>query len=210
MFQTPSAYELERRIRDYLKNQISEESIYQKFVREAGDLDFYEINAKEVKRVFRSFLLKWGKMYRVIKHPRKEGWEISLAERLRKISKVFEKFREKDLSEINEDELDRLAEDIKRCYSAFREILGPTSAAKALHIIAPNFFPLWDSKIRDLYGIRETDDQAFLLFMKIVRKHWFTDISLKKSLRRLEKEFELSKLRIIDIYSWSVVKKRLS
>jgi hypothetical protein len=37
-------------------------------------------------------------------------------------------------------------------FEEFEVVLGPVGAAKTLHLIAPNFFPLWDRKIATAYG----------------------------------------------------------
>src|ERR1700730_12560435 len=33
---------------------------------------------------------------------------------------------------------------IENLFQSFERVLGPVGAAKALHLLAPNFFPLWD------------------------------------------------------------------
>ncbi len=38
-------------------------------------------------------------------------------------------------------------------FAGFIEILGPVGAAKCLHILAPRFFPPWDTKIAAAYGL---------------------------------------------------------
>ena len=42
---------------------------------------------------------------------------------------------------------------ISDVFTAFELVLGPVGAAKALHLLAPQFFPLWDRKIAKSYGI---------------------------------------------------------
>jgi len=141
-------------------------------------------------------------MHRVLKHPRRMGWERLLATRLREIASILEEFRERDLAEVKGKELDGLARDIKACYSAFREVLGATSAGKAIHILAPKFFPLWDTRTRRFFGIKRTDAASYFRFMQKIREAWFLDKNLRKSLEKLEKELGISKLRIIDVYCW--------
>jgi hypothetical protein len=36
----------------------------------------------------------------------------------------------------------------------FKKVLGKTGAAKSLHLLAPRFFPLWDTKIAKTYGVK--------------------------------------------------------
>jgi hypothetical protein len=47
------------------------------------------------------------------------------------------------------NEFDAIAE----IFTAFELVLGPVGAAKTLHLLAPEFFPLWDRKIAEGYGI---------------------------------------------------------
>jgi hypothetical protein len=42
--------------------------------------------------------------------------------------------------------------DIRDTFSAFETLLGPVGAAKALHLLAPRFFPIWDRTIAGAYG----------------------------------------------------------
>lgn len=38
-------------------------------------------------------------------------------------------------------------------FEAFEVVLGPVGTAKALHLLAPRLFPLWDRKIAAKYGV---------------------------------------------------------
>jgi hypothetical protein len=38
-------------------------------------------------------------------------------------------------------------------FDDFEFVLGPVGAAKALHLLAPNFLPLWDGEIARTYGL---------------------------------------------------------
>lgn len=59
-------------------------------------------------------------------------------------------------------------------FTEFELILGPVGAAKALHLLAPQFFPLWDREIAKAYRInldsRGNNSAEFLRFMTIVVK----------------------------------------
>jgi len=39
-------------------------------------------------------------------------------------------------------------------FDDFESVLGPVGAAKALHLLAPNFLPLWDREIARIYGLQ--------------------------------------------------------
>jgi hypothetical protein len=49
--------------------------------------------------------------------------------------------------------LDEDATTIERLFGDFEKVLGPVGAAKALHLLAPQFFPLWDRAIAKAYGL---------------------------------------------------------
>jgi hypothetical protein len=62
---------------------------------------------------------------------------------------------------------------ISRIFADFEALLGPVGAAKALHLLAPRFFPLWDRDIAADAGCRLVKSGAnaprYLEFMKINR-----------------------------------------
>jgi len=53
-------------------------------------------------------------------------------------------------------------------FSCFDQKLDQVGAAKALNLIAPKFFPLWDSAISYGYGVVGAP-QGYFLFMVIVK-----------------------------------------
>jgi hypothetical protein len=62
-------------------------------------------------------------------------------------------------------------EDIKGIFGAFEEVFGRIGAAKALHLLAPKFFPLWDTKIINLYPLTKlTNAENYCEFMKITKR----------------------------------------
>jgi len=60
-------------------------------------------------------------------------------------------------------------------FHEFEEKLGPTGASKALHLLAPRLFPLWETKIAKRYGFYiggETDRaRMYRRFMDVARQH---------------------------------------
>jgi hypothetical protein len=59
--------------------------------------------------------------------------------------------------------------EIESLFLAFEQLLGPVGAAKALHLLAPNFFPIWDRRIAARYvgelGIRGRNASRYVAFM---------------------------------------------
>jgi hypothetical protein len=73
-------------------------------------------------------------------------------------------YRDRALEGLEDDE-----DGIVDLFDDFASVLGPTGAAKALHVLAPRFFPLWDSGIQKGYRIRRTDGEGYLVFMLVTR-----------------------------------------
>jgi len=61
--------------------------------------------------------------------------------------------------------------DIADVFTSFETIVGPVGAAKILHLLSPDFFPLWDRKIATGYSVslRKTGKNApqYLRFIEI-------------------------------------------
>ena len=92
----------------------------------------------------------------------------TLMERLKPILReelnTFLKFRERSIKTLaNSDETELL-----RLFVLFRAECGPVGAGKALHVLAPNFFPLWDNAIADSYGV--ATETGYFQFINIVKQ----------------------------------------
>ena len=59
--------------------------------------------------------------------------------------------------------------EIAATFTDFETLLGPVGGAKALHLLAPGFFPIWDDKIAAAYGCRlgkaGTNGRRYVRFM---------------------------------------------
>jgi hypothetical protein len=107
------------------------------------------------------FLLDWNRRYYNIRGLRKEHIK-ALDASIEQHRNALMDFRERQIESLNpQDE-----EEITVLFSEFKAALGQTGAAKALHVLAPKFFPPWDTKIRDRYGVgAEAND--YLDFLRI-------------------------------------------
>jgi hypothetical protein len=95
--------------------------------------------------------------------------------------------RERCIEDLRPDDEERLFP----LFAAFEAVLGPVGSAKALHLLAPRFFPIWDTKIAQHYGlglsVSGSKKQKYWRFMLITqgqclvlrRAHWNGDNSLK-------------------------------
>lgn len=77
----------------------------------------------------------------------------------------------KDVSLINANLDDVFIENsIKTLYKRFLNVFGATGASKALHLLQPKLFVMWDDNIRKSYRIDVPDEDGYLRFLKIARK----------------------------------------
>ena len=56
-------------------------------------------------------------------------------------------FRSRSIDSVTEADL----KTVESLFDSFEKVLGPVGAVKALHLLAPKFFPLWDRKIAKGY-----------------------------------------------------------
>jgi len=118
----------------------------------------------------------------------------------------LQSFRNRDISSLSKSDED----DIRDLFNGLLEALkissgrmvsrkSPVSVAKALHLLAPRFFPLWDDKIarayKCYYGTKP--DERYISFCKITKRVSETVreyvINRKKSLLKLIDEYNYSK-----------------
>jgi len=201
MIRLPKPDELERVVEEHYREWGIGECIYDKCVEKLGKIDLDKLTEEDVKCVVRVFLVVWGQMARVLGRKDRRGWERRLADAIRSHADILERFRRMDLARISDEEFNELDTDIRSCYTAVRKVVGPTAASKTLHIIAPKFFPMWDAKIRKLYGVGDGEG-GYVHFMRMLRELWLKNSLLAGSLEKLEEKLGKSKLRIIDMYNW--------
>jgi len=77
---------------------------------------------------------------------------------------------------------------------------SPVSTAKALHLLAPAFFPLWDNEIARAYGFNYQSEPAdkYLRFMREMKR-----IMKSIDLTTLSAETGKTALKLIDEYNYA-------
>jgi len=119
-------------------------------------------------------LLTWNQAfyrYGIFDFDKLEG---CIADNFQKI----ENFRNRDISSLSNSDED----DIRDLFNRFLEALqinsgkmqgrkSPVAVAKTLHLLAPNFFPLWDDKIARAYGCyyNPNPTEKYISFCKITK-----------------------------------------
>ena len=106
----------------------------------------------------------------------------------------FQTFRSRTIETCSDD-------DSAQCttlFSTFETVLGPVGAAKTLHLMAPEFFPLWDRKIAIAYGLalKKIGDNASLYWqLMLISKDQCLQIGGRAALGR-------NPLKAIDEYNY--------
>ncbi len=130
-----------------------------------------------------------------------EALENALTENL----PVLKALRTRDILSYSTDDKDT----IRRLFRSFLSALqiaggrsqgvrSPVAVAKALHLLAPAFFPLWDDKIAKAYRCRYSRDpeEAYLRFVEISRE-MASNLNGKVALRGMVL------LKVIDEYNYA-------
>jgi len=115
---------------------------------------------------------------------------------------------------------------IKQIYDDFKmalcraedKVFTPTGVSKALHLLAPNFFPIWDNRIADGYECYSRDSEDYLCFMykmkdlekEVINSYLVVHGGAKESVRERicwdlypEKVFKKPLLKLMDEYNYS-------
>ena len=196
----PDVKELETCVNNYeMENKYPEEQIY-KFCVQEFSKNFKNIQEakEELIKLIKFFLINWGSMGVLLNRKDKGGWERKVLDVLTKEHELFKKFTG---VKIDECEIGKMKYEIEKCYGKLKEVLGPTGASKILHLINPEFFPMWDSKIREKSKIKN-DSEAYHNFLSKIKKCFFLNRQINETLEKLSEKYGKSKLKIIDEYMW--------
>jgi hypothetical protein len=62
---------------------------------------------------------------------------------------------------------------LEQLFKSFEIVLGPVGAAKALHLLAPQFLPIWDREIARCYGLtlgrKGSNAERYIRFLEIAK-----------------------------------------
>ena len=121
-------------------------------------------------------------------------------ETIKNLEPTLKKFKNKKFENANLEDPE-LVEDIKLVYNELKEIVMQTGAAKVMAIENPKFFVMWDTKIRKMYGIKNSASaNDYVRFLKKIQNE-FGDIKWK------DKRVPLAKA--IDEYNFVQTQKEL-
>jgi len=142
------------------------------FYRTAIELVGLAINKKtslSIADALAVLLQTWNKMYYRYKRFDNKHFE-DIESLIKKHLPKIIKLRKQSIENFNQkDECD-----IEKIFQGFENVLGPTGAAKCLHLLAPCYFPLWDRAIAKSYGFplgkKGFNAENYLHFMEVQKK----------------------------------------
>jgi len=203
-------------IREYVKclNDKPTAYPYKQGLNDMNKIDLKDITEEDVATYIKCFLYDFGWMQRVLERSEYRGWEENLAKQIQANHERLDYFKTKNLEDVN---LREFESDIKCCYESFQDAVGPIAAAKTLHFICPNFFPLWDRKIAKAAGrernqgisgngkVKGLSAKDYYMFVQQVQAF----IHKRDIISELANQYGKGKVKIADECLWSATQRPL-
>ena len=160
------------------------------------------LEKQEVESILYPYLLKWGRMGRVLGYI---GCD-RIASALQQLKPQLDELNAETLLNIDLndkscsiDELyDTLLNSKWKSNLGRTKRVGPTTTAKVLHLALPNLFMIWDRRIREYYEFKDTGSEYFR-FLEIMQD-W--NQKLFKTINSLQEKYGKSSTKLIDEYNW--------
>ncbi len=197
----PSSREFSRIVGQYENKYKELDSIYLTAIKDfegiVGSFGEYE-----VEFILCPYLLKWGKMMRVLGYKGCSRIGAKLAE----VKPQLDKFRSVTLSKID---LNQTSDTVEELYDEFLNAywksdkgrtkrVGPTATAKVLHLAVPNLFMIWDRKIRNCYGFQDSGRE----YVRFIANTQNWNEKLSTTIEALQGKYGKSCTKLIDEYNW--------
>lgn len=173
---------------------------YRKSVDAMRKKDLARVNKSDVEEIVKPYLYKWGRMQRALNREKFHD----IVEQIQLNHETLEKFRKKNLLRTD---IGKCKSDIEDCYDSFEEVIGKTAAPKVLHLVCPDFFPLWDNNIRKAYRKESNnthepfsgaDYYEFMLRVKTFIKE-YEDVLIERDGR--------TTLKVLDDFFWALANR---
>lgn len=197
----PNFDEFSRLVKLYEREYKDLDSVYIMILQELKEGNLQDLGSYDVESVLRPYFLKWGRMGRVLGV---RGCQV-ICDRLKELNPKIVKLRHEALSIVDLDAKSEFVEIYDEIMNAKwksekgkTKRVGPTSASKTLHLVAPNLFMMWDRRIRNYYDFQESGEE-YLRFL-INMKNWLK--KLKPTIEALGNKYQKSCTKIIDEYNW--------
>ncbi len=150
--------------------EIEPRGLFYKAARELVDLAIQGRTALTVAETLGVLLQTWNKnAFRFKKKNFDARYIDEIQSLLRRHEMPLAAYRKQKIEELDEG----VRANVVSMFEEFEEVLGPVGSAKALHLLAPELFPLWDRAIAIKCGVRlghaGTNGDRYWRFMEHAR-----------------------------------------
>ncbi len=208
----------QKEIEDLVKNHEHEwkfatDIIYNNCLQFTKKINLCEIDESDIKGPIRTYLLIWGNMGRVLNTEKRKSWTYDIIESVKEHCKDLIKYQSLKIenTDLNDN---KWKKQINKHFEIFNGILASTATGKFLHLLVPDFFPLWDSIIRkeifrelkskEKQEGKKITPKSYFKFMKGVREFI---IDYNEIIIELSEKYQRPKLKVVDEYFLEKIKK---
>jgi hypothetical protein len=198
----PNAKEFVEFVEKYEKKHVALDMTYLKALRDFKKLKPNGDGQPDIKSILQPYLLKWGRMGRVLGY---KGCN-RITEKLEEMANQLAELIAVNLTTVD---VRKRSHEIEALYNSILNAkwksekgktkrVGPTATSKVLHLVNPDLFLIWDSKIRKTYGFKDSgvEHVRFLASMQKLSK------KLCSVVENLQAQYEKSITKILDEYNW--------
>ncbi len=191
-FPTPTIEEIRRARKLFEANEPRD--LFYRAATELLDLAMRGETSLSVAEAIAVLLQTWNRRYYNRSRPFDSQHFLDIERVVSTHQQVLATFRRRSIESFGDEDEAR----VRRVFDSFEEVLGRVGASKALHLLAPRFFPLWDNAIAQRYGValreRGRNADRYCRFMGIAKKQWET-LGGEQAVRR-------NPLKAIDEYNY--------
>ena len=165
----PTAKQLERARTLFQKNEARD--VFYRAALELIDVAERDASARvSVAEALAVLLQTWNRRFYVVQYRGRfpEAHLQAIEGVLAKHDAALHRYRTRSIESI----ADADQGEVEAVFADFEDVLGPVGAAKALHLLAHRFFPIWDRKIAIAYscrlGLTGSNGPRYWRFMRLV------------------------------------------
>jgi hypothetical protein len=159
----PTLQELEKAREDF--EDIEPRSIFYRAATDLVDLAIHNKTELNLAEAIAVLLQTWNVSYYRFRPFNKEHI-YDIEELLKKHPQIVNNIRQRAIEDLGNKDI----EVVKSIFQDFKIVLGKTGAAKCLHLLAPRFFPLWDTKIALAYKLGKGEEaERYWRFMEMTK-----------------------------------------
>lgn len=144
----PTSDDLRRAREAYVREELRD--LFYRISRDLVEAAFAGTGAYSLAEAVNVLLFTWNRRYYNRHHPADRDYWTALENVLQVHRTEIEACRSRSIESFSRT----TDAGLMPMFRDFATVLGAVGVAKALHVLAPTFFPLWDNKIANEYGIR--------------------------------------------------------